>query len=465
MNFKEWLHDGLKDNFKYSIFIDSIIPLRICNLNEAAEFNPLSKDIDAWKSFVKKPDMARFDESQRSLVNVEVDHRILQFAKKMAEISKDNVADFMKKKNPEYINAEKQKKPLENIPTHVSMFPIYKSKVENKVEISDENEFQEVCRKYLKYFPKIDDVYNKDLEIDVFEKLVDAAKIETNDPYQAVQIFLTNKLVLRDSKIKHKYENIKFKKNEHTEMFNRFNKGTFDRVMALTISMRVNAIEGKSNFESDKKIIEVVWLSLFSKSMKNTSRYISREIEKDRLVKFLRDRKLQDIAKKPSSKTIVGTEGEHFKDEAVEALNPMMNKVQEIINNIQNYNIPNKHLLFPTEYVLRRQNIVKIKNTAKAYKNAIMSSLKEFAYHPGSLSRLYNKNFKDEANKINATEPNPENHVDMPEIRKNAMASFNKETFPAILKLAALQLDNGIEGYFTKYVNEKILQTIKKKNI
>ena len=118
LKFNEWLHDGMFENRSYTFFIKENV-------------------VSDPRLVISDPRLKMMDESISIMFNIEFDHRILQFAKKIASMptkayAKEKIThidDFLKVKNPEVKKAIKNKVPTEvmgGLPSHVSMFPIKK---------------------------------------------------------------------------------------------------------------------------------------------------------------------------------------------------------------------------------------------------------------------------------------------------------------------------------------------------
>ena len=162
LKFNEWLHDGMFENRSYTFFIKENV-------------------VSDPRLVISDPRLKMMDESISIMFNIEFDHRILQFAKKIASMptkayAKEKIThidDFLKVKNPELTKAIKNKVPTEvmgGLPSHVSMFPI------KNTSINDDHSFKSECEKYIEKFPTIDEIHDKNRDINFYIILKEAAK-------------------------------------------------------------------------------------------------------------------------------------------------------------------------------------------------------------------------------------------------------------------------------------------------
>jgi len=374
LKFNEWLHDGMFENRSYTFFIKENV-------------------VSDPRLVISDPRLKTMDESIPIMFNIEFDHRILQFAKKIASMptkadAKEKIThidDFLKVKNPEVKKAIKNNIPtgvMGGLPSHVSMFPI------KNTSINDDHSFKSECEKYIEKFPTIDEIHDKNRDINFYIILKEAAKkmkIVTNTKMEVEEI--VDIMIIGEKKLtknpKHEYMNIKFPKVDGTEIFNKFNSGGYDRVIVYTIIER-----NKENFSP--KITETKWLFSFVDQIKNV---ITKATEEPRKLKLNRDKIARDVMEvnPEDSEKFQIAEPLKRQDVGVEKLSK---KVEEIISNIKSYeDIPHSSLLNPSNEKFEIQ--------AKLFATVFNNVTKKLDQNKGNLSRFVIAEMKkifDEAN-------------------------------------------------------------------
>lgn len=253
LKFNEWLHDGMFENRSYTFFIKENV-------------------VSDPRLVISDPRFKMMDESMPIMFNIEFDHRILQFAKKIASMptkadAKEKIThidDFLKVKNPEVKKAIKNNIPtgvMGELPSHVSMFPI------KNTSINDDHSFKSECEKYIEEFPTIDEIHDKNRDIDFYNILEQAARVAKKGTGSKMETEEITHLMISGEKKptknpKHEYMNIKFPKVDGTEIFNKFNSGGYDQIIANTIIER-----NKEKFSP--KTTESKWLFYFVGQIKN----------------------------------------------------------------------------------------------------------------------------------------------------------------------------------------------------
>lgn len=228
---------------------------------------------------------------------------------------------------------------------------------------------------------------------------------------------------------KHEYMNIKFPKVDGTEIFNKFNSGGYDQIIANTIIER-----NKESFSP--KIAESKWLFAFVGQMKNIAR---KEIDPDIKLKqhqrSIAQFQGRDVSAKKDTKDSEDSENfqiaEPLKRQDV-GVEKLSKKVEEIISNIKSYeDIPYNSLLNPSSP--DEQFKIQAKLFAKVFNNVT----KKLDENKGKLSKFVIAEMKkifDEANiKLN----------------DERISRMNK-LYSAILDKAASELN---DESITKYVN------------
>ena len=419
LKFNEWLHDGMFENRSYTFFIKE----NVMSDPRLVISDPRLKMMD--------------DPSSPIMFNIEFDHRILQFAKKIASMptkadAKEKIThidDFLKVKNPELKKTIKNKVPTEvmgGLPSHVSMFPIN--------NIKDDHSFKSECEKYIEKFPTIDEIYDKNRDINFYEKLTQAANVVSNSTRQQVRAEDLIQIMISGEKKptknpKHEYMNIKFPKVDGTEIFNKFNSGGYDQIIANTIIER-----NKESFSP--KIAESKWLFAFVGQMKNIAR---KEIDPDIKLKqhqrSIAQFQGRDVSAKKDTKDSEDSENfqiaEPLKRQDV-GVEKLSKKVEEIISNIKSYeDIPYNSLLNPSS------PDEQFKIQAKLFATVFNNVTKKLDENKGKLSKFVIAEMKkifDEANiKLN----------------DERISRMNK-LYSAILDKAASELN---DESITKYVN------------
>jgi hypothetical protein len=421
LKFNEWLHDGMFENRSYTFFIKENV-------------------VSDPRLVISDPRLKMMDDpSSPIMFNIEFDHRILQFAKKIASMptkadaNKEitHIDDFLKVKNPEVKKAIKNKVPTEvmgGLPSHVSMFPI------KNTSINDDHSFKSECEKYIKEFPTIDAIYDKNKDINFYEKLTQAANVVSNFTRQQVSAEDIIQIMIAGEKKstkdpKHVYMNIKFPKVSGTEIFNKFNSGGYDQIIANTIIER-----NKENFSP--KMVESKWLFAFVGQMKNI---VKKELDPDIKLKqhqrSIAQFQGRDVSAKKDTKDSEDSENlqiaEPLKRQDV-GVEKLSKKVEEIISNINSYDdIPYNSLLNPSS------PDEQFKIQAKLFATVFNNVTKKLNENKGKLSKFVIAEMKkifDEANiKIN----------------DERISRMNK-LYSAILDKAASELN---DDSITKFVN------------
>jgi len=383
LKFNEWLHDGMFENRSYTFFIKENV-------------------VSDPRLVISDPRLKMMDDpSSPIMFNIEFDHRILQFAKKIASMptkanAKEKIThidDFLKVKNPELKKAIKNKVPTEvmgGLPSHVSMFPIN--------NIKDDHFFKFECEKYIEKFPTIDEIYDKNRDINFYEKLTQAANVVSNFTRQQVRAEDLIQIMISGEKKptknpKHAYMNIKFPKVDGTEIFNKFNSGGYDQIIANTIIER-----NKESFSP--KMVESKWLFAFVGQMKNIAK---KEIDPDIKLKqhqrSIAQFQGRDISAKKDTKDLEDSEkfqiAEPLKRQDV-GVEKLSKKVEEIISNIKSYeDIPYNSLLNPSS------PDEQFKIQAKLFATVFNNVTKKLDENKGKLSKFVIAEMKkifDEAN-------------------------------------------------------------------
>lgn len=455
LKFNEWLHDGMFENRSYTFFIRE---------NVKSDRQLVVSDP---RLVISDPRFKMMDENMSIMFNIEFDHRILQFAKKIASMptkadAKEkltHIDDFLKVKNPEVKKAIKNNIPHEvmgRLPSHVSMFPI------KNTSINDDHSFKSECEKYIEEFPTIDEIHDKNRDINFYNILEQAAwvaKRGTGSEMETEEI--THLMISGEKKItknpKHEYMNIKFPKVDGTEIFNKFNSGGYDQIIANTIIER-----NKEKFSP--KTTESKWLFSFVGQIKNI---IAKQKEPDvKLGKYklaIAQVQGRDVSAKKDTKDLEDSENlqiaEPLKKQDV-GIEKLSKKVEEIISNIKSYDdIPHVNLLNPIEYKSKKADWEKKQRRATLLKEAFNAVTKILDQIKGNLSIFVNKETKKifNANDIGFKVYNPETGATKNQDGYEGKEIINYNTikeinilYSAILDKAASELN---DESITKYVN------------
>lgn len=269
LNFREWVHKGLPKNAKYHFFTKSNLFFE----NQQIISSRLQKSMD---------------ESMASLFNIEFDHRIHQYAEKIANMHTDQ-EHFEKHgatSDEPFSTLEKFLKIHKKDKGFISILPI---KNQSGIVIPDEKKLRNECRKYIEKYNDLDKIYEDEKNINYFSLLKNADyTICRMKPYKqfapdfsgelsdiALEFMNTESKPHKD-RVKTTYMNFKFEKSPgnkagiNTKLFNAFNTGFFDVVMSRTIHER------NQDESFDKRSLENLWEKKFETQLQ----YVATEMRR-----------------------------------------------------------------------------------------------------------------------------------------------------------------------------------------
>ena len=375
LNFKQWIHEGIKHNPSYYFFVKSPIYLRE-QLEDPSSFTRLKQ----------KELMA----NMALHINVECDHRIMQYATKIANLS-------LAPSSPVQGGGAGSEQP--------QVHPIFLNKKEKSLLPtqtmgsikSPQEEFQEECRTYIKKFPKIDDVQVEDKKINYYECLIRAAeiiysvkKIRSRDDIESIVFSMLSLEEGSYGQPKHDFKNLFFGKTKDSPIFNRFHDGSFDSAMMETIRERNKDVTNINRLESK-------WTTVFQKLFKlqrrekGQSKYERGYEDFSKVADFAVSKGVQPTSsmQEPDSDTL--SSGEIITKRQDEIYPEMTKKVEEIIQRIKN-----RTLSLPYDQTGETSSInyFNSKNNGEIYRSAIIEAtrnLKSQVESPQKLSSFLKK--------------------------------------------------------------------------